>query len=716
MPTLIEVLVDTSIESNEQFSLQRPSFQKNETFLNASTGLLDETVLGDENFLPSQRRHFDGSYNDETRLDSDSDIGVTRLDGDSDSEVTRLGDITNRNNASHLVNGVDLKDDVPPLESEKLQAAVRTTGTEEDHYKRRFEHYVSNVVTDFRRHNPDKIKDYRSLSRSEKETEQKRIAALLTRLGMSTSTVVHCRARVNPDARVELAETSADSTATRLGLDYSDADLSHRNNFDEPVQVNNSSSMLEKVCVAEQESHESSVLLSPGADVDELAARMDQSMALMSPCSNISSPPRALQPPLTDDSSASSVELVRKNNSVLSSPSSHMYESPNVTTSRSKRLASASGKRGTDNFRMRMGDDSFISFDASIARASKMISSPLQRLSCSAQSPESPLFNASQSPICDNDSIGWEDGSVESETQRRGICNDRSLNDTLNSVDCTLNYRHRVQWHENSFLQEIPANVQLKAGAPFRMRPLRVGRPQLRSGGKLDRRRRISLVAMPDPLRSYERTLRKTVKGVYSWMKDKDALSEGEDAVGGILFSMNMKQIIDVTLKLIIKHPSNHNTKDMIDDIVNGGTLIVARSKNALEEWQSSLREYTSFSVLNHATMTVEERKRASIASRCAGYDIVVTTFDAIKSKDIAIPLDSDGHVILEKIGFQDGWYSTRSGGSGEASGRCEQLSVLHQITWRRVVFVDELGRKSYLAKMGTARAVASVALSSSSR
>jgi hypothetical protein len=233
---------------------------------------------------------------------------------------------------------------------------------------------------------------------------------------------------------------------------------------------------------------------------------------------------------------------------------------------------------------------------------------------------------------------------------------------------------------------------------------------------KSDHRRRISLAAMSDPLRSYEGSLRKTVKAAYSWMKDKDALSEGEDAVGGMLFSMNLRQIIDVTMKLIVKHPSNHNTKDMIDDIVNGGTLIVARSKEALVEWQSSLREYTSYSVLNHAAMTVEERKRTSTASRCAGYDVVVTTFDAIKSKDIAIPLDTDGHVILEKIGFQDGWYSARNGGSGEAPGRCEQLSVLHQIAWRRVIFVDELGRKSYLAKVGTARAAASVALSSSSR
>ena len=713
MPTLIEVPVDTSIESNEEISLQQPSFQENETFLNESTRLVDDTILGDESFISSQIHRSDMTDNDETRLDGDSDVDATRLGG-----VTTLNDVTNLHNTSQISGEVGLNDEVALLKFEEPRAAMRIVGPEEGRYKRHFERYVSRVVDDFRKRNPDKVKDYRSLCQSEKRKEQERIAALLSRLGISASTVLRCSARVDPDSRIAVGETSADSSATRLGPDQSDSDDLHRNIFEERMLDNDSSSTVlsrREGLAAGQESHQSSALLSPGADVDELATRMDKSMALMSPCSNILSPPCTSYLPQADDSSASSVELVRRNNSVLSSPSSQMYESPTITTNRSKRLASASGKRGADISRMRLDDDSFVSFDANIARASEMISSPSQLLCSSLQSPETPLFHASQSPICDRNSIGWDDGSVESENLHRDVRNSRSPNDTLNSVDCTLDYRRRVQWNTNSFLQEIPANVGLKEGAPFRMRPLRVGRPSRRRGGKLDRRRRISLVTMPDPLRSYQGAVRKKIKAVYSWMKDKDTVLEDKDATGGVLFSMNPRQIIDVTMKLIIKHPSNHNLKDMIDDVVSGGTLIVARSKEDLEEWQSSLREYTSYSVLNHATMTAEERKRTSIASRCAGYDIVVTTFDAIKSKDIAIPLDSAGHVILEKIGFQDGWYSARSGGR-DAPDRCEQLSVLHQITWRRVIFVDMLGRKCYLAKLGTSRVVAAVALRSSSR
>jgi hypothetical protein len=161
MPTLIEVPVDTSIESKEEISLQQPSFQENETFLNESTRLVDETILGDESFLPSQIHRSDMNDNDETRLDGDSDVDATRLGG-----VTTLNDVTNLHNSSQLSGGVSLKDEVTLLKFEKPRAAVRIAGPEEGRYKRHFERYVSHVVTDLRQHNPDKIKDYRSLSRS----------------------------------------------------------------------------------------------------------------------------------------------------------------------------------------------------------------------------------------------------------------------------------------------------------------------------------------------------------------------------------------------------------------------------------------------------------------------------------------------------------------------------------------------------------------------
>jgi hypothetical protein len=45
-----------------------------------------------------------------------------------------------------------------------------------------------------------------------------------------------------------------------------------------------------------------------------------------------------------------------------------------------------------------------------------------------------------------------------------------------------------------------------------------------------------------------------------------------------------------------------------------------------------------------------------------------------------------------------------------------KQLSILHRIQFRRVIFVDVLGRKSYLAKGGTARATAAIAINGETR
>ena len=716
MPTLIDVPLDASAEGtvNDQSRREFESFQDGETVLNDSTRLVDESIIGDELALRSTRA-----------VDDTLEIDETRLSGESstfDNDETRLGDETTFNDEtvlgcgdSQLENQTAPHDEVEIPNWEKQEATVRITGPKEEQYIRQHERYVSRVIADVQHRHPDKLKDFRSMSQIEKEDEKRRVAALLGRLGISTDTVLRLRAQTDSNGRVALAETSSDSSATRLDQDQSSltTDSPQRRSIDDLQDENASAAFLSKGEDDDDmvESDQSKALFSPEHQIDELAARLDQSMALLSPTSNISSVSRDLKDPLADDSPTSSVELVRKSKSVVASPPLEMYESPTITTSRSKRCASASGKRGTDLSRMRIDDDSFISFDASIARASEMISSPSQLQCSSVKSPESPLFSASQSPICDHNS-SWDEASVESHPKDHDTDDDRSVDDTLLSPDCTINHKRRVRWNENSFLHEIPTNVRLKDGVPFRMKPLRVGQPSRRGGGKSGRRRRVSLVSMPDPLSGYQGTLRSKMKAAYAWMRDRDS---SDDAMGGVLFSMGTRQIIDATLKLIVKVPSQHTSKDMINDVVNGGTLIVARSKEDLDEWQSALREGTAYSVLNHATMTVEERKRTSTASRCAGYDIVVTTFDAIKSKDIATPLDCEGHVVLDKIGYQDGWYSSRSSGS-EAPDRCEQLSVLHQINWRRVIFVDAFGRKSYLAKLGTSRAVAAVALSGCSR
>ena len=111
-------------------------------------------------------------------------------------------------------------------------------------------------------------------------------------------------------------------------------------------------------------------------------------------------------------------------------------------------------------------------------------------------------------------------------------------------------------------------------------------------------------------------------------------------------------------------------------------------------------------------------RKMSSTAGKCAGFDVVLTTYDSIKTKEVTIPVDASGCAILggprSTSKSNDGWLSAREAGTktgDSAQQKCHQFSVLHRMSWHRVIFIDELGRQGYLTKPGTARALAAVAI-----
>ena len=83
------------------------------------------------------------------------------------------------------------------------------------------------------------------------------------------------------------------------------------------------------------------------------------------------------------------------------------------------------------------------------------------------------------------------------------------------------------------------------------------------------------------------------------------------------------------------------------DAYLVGGTLVVLRGKEDIARWEVALREHTSLSCLDHAGMQSGLRKLANTAGKCAGFDVVLTTYDAIKSKEVTVPVDSSGCAIL---------------------------------------------------------------------
>ena len=98
-------------------------------------------------------------------------------------------------------------------------------------------------------------------------------------------------------------------------------------------------------------------------------------------------------------------------------------------------------------------------------------------------------------------------------------------------------------------------------------------------------------------------------------------------------------------------------------------------------------------------------RKLATTAGKCAGFDVVLTTYDSIKAKEVTVPVDDSGVAILGGnggygggSGDDGGWFTSRASGtqSGAAAPprKCVQLSVLHRMSCYRVIFSDVLGRK----------------------
>ncbi len=87
-------------------------------------------------------------------------------------------------------------------------------------------------------------------------------------------------------------------------------------------------------------------------------------------------------------------------------------------------------------------------------------------------------------------------------------------------------------------------------------------------------------------------------------------------------------------------------------------------------------------------------RKLGAFAAKCAGYDVVLSTYDAVKTKEVTVPVDSFGYAALgasEQSNNNDGWLASRVSGT---SAKCLQLSVLHRLCWCRIIFLDVLGRK----------------------
>jgi hypothetical protein len=234
-----------------------------------------------------------------------------------------------------------------------------------------------------------------------------------------------------------------------------------------------------------------------------------------------------------------------------------------------------------------------------------------------------------------------------------------------------------------------------------------------------------TLTMIQSPFKEFGSRDSERLNVVLEWLMQRERCSsneEKESSLSGkaIILSLNQRQITCLVLQLILVnsgHPNDnapYKTRKFLGN--SGGTLIVVKAKDEICGWECELREKTAFSVFNHAALSSSERRSANTTSKASSFDVVLTTYDALKSKEVTVSVDVNGRAT-KQTEHDGGWLVSRTNQSDEEDKvRSAILSRLHLLCWQRIVFIDDLGRKSYLTKPGTSRAEVACSLTGRSK
>ena len=246
-----------------------------------------------------------------------------------------------------------------------------------------------------------------------------------------------------------------------------------------------------------------------------------------------------------------------------------------------------------------------------------------------------------------------------------------------------------------------------------------------------------TMTYIQDPFQEFGSRDSDRLEVVSDWLTEQDAIEEhlsadtsSSSAGKAIVLSTTNRQILSLSLQVLLKNGVHKisrydrhvetNSRNSLSSkkkatATHGGTLVVARSKDELVEWECSFRENTGFTVLNHSALTSKERRRVTMPKKASGYDVVLSTYDALKTKEMSTIVDDMGRVA-DQTDSEGGWFTSRMACSEEDQYQSSTLSQLHSLNWTRLIMIDSLGRQSYLTKPGTARAQAVAKLKAGSR
>lgn len=588
------------------------------------------------------------------------------------------------------------------LDDTAYKIATLSAGINEKKYMDNHKHYIESRIQAFRKANPGKLPDYKNMNPEERKREHQRVMDLLQRLGVGNNVVAACvnakkgfsennliSSRYegnksissdydNNDMNLSLDERFDNSTKMRASKFETDSRHSQEPSYCNSEAKTRSRSSNHKV---EDVSHVFS--LNDNDNDDDNSTNLDEYLSAHSPSSvelarrdqQCGSPDIKRQKPTNDNNS-------------FDASSPRMFELQNNTTPCRQK------NRPSDFLEHSIGRLSIEDGNAFTASQS-----PIQICSGSRMSSIGALNTAGLS--LSQASFGGKTNDTPS------TCfNAQSVEETMMMND------KRVRWdYEGRCTKEAPTAVRLKDGEVFHLKPLKTDCP---------RRDTFKSTEVCNSFRYYPEKVQRRLNHVFNWLLRRDQMKTQQGmSKAAIVLSVPAQHVVDLVLQLLLttsnrKESATYGSQSA--DMLQGKTLIITRTKEELEGWGRSLREGSTLSVLNHPSLPLKQRKTQSSAAMCTKYDVVMTTYDAIKSPDVTVTLDSDGYAINHQTGVENGWYASKSVASETEVQDYKQLSILLRVNWRRVVFVDESGRKSFLLKLGTSRSMACTALNAKSR
>jgi hypothetical protein len=576
-------------------------------------------------------------------------------------------------------------------------------------YQKRYQSVVHRAMDEMRRCDPDGLPRnyYATLTTSQQRREQERVVALLARLPQ-----LSISSRSVPQLPPDGAPTptsralSSHEMPTHAQYPMSEQASAVVDFLDHSEVLLSPAERLHRL----QEAKLPSCACAPTTAPLVRAPHQDQDVTMETSVALLSPPPAAsLDAVSSSDSSTSSVEVSRAARPFQSPPihshSSH-HDHTDEMAERRKRLATTSGKRGADTSRFRR--DGMPRHDDDADNTLLLPPSP------GVASPAPPVFSASQSPIffthasSSDETEDWprrlnseEDSSVSSMGQA----------DTMSSGD-DLPEPGKEDYVNETIEESVVATDEVNRhwGLPkhtavhFAALPTTRRRPRALAPTQ----------SFADPLDLYSGRPYEKMKATYRWIRRH---LESSDVPAAVVFGLPERNLRDLCLRLTLrrkKNPVMSSSFSQSSRAVKGQTLVVVRELESLVDWKRTFREGSDVGVLCHCDLPVKERRSIATAQRCAKYGVVLTTFNALSSADVTLTVDETG--VAHLPGSQEqGWLQGR-GSSQQSDQNLQKLSVLHCLRWTRVVFVDTLGRKSFVAKPNTSRNKAATLLAADAR